>query len=76
MNNLLDEIKSAFAAVSEAETANKAARDEHISRAKALGLLLLDAHSASPADVRAPAAIPTRPKPKPKGARDDDGSRS
>src|SRR6516164_11375648 len=54
MNNLLDKIKSAFAAVNEAEAANKAARDEHVSRAKALGLLLLDAHKRHPkvADFR------------------------
>jgi acetylornithine/succinyldiaminopimelate/putrescine aminotransferase len=49
---LLNEIKQAFAAVNEAEAAvneaAKAARDELVSRAKTLGLLLLDAHKLHP----------------------------
>jgi hypothetical protein len=48
MNNLLDKIKSAFAAVNEAEAPAKAAKDELVSRAKTLGLLLLDAHKHHP----------------------------
>jgi hypothetical protein len=48
MNNLLDKIKSAFAAVNEAEAIAKTAKDELVSRAKALGLLLLDAHKSHP----------------------------
>jgi len=52
MNNLLDKIKHAFAAVNEAEAAvNEAAKTERaelVSRSKALGLLLIDAHKRYP----------------------------
>jgi hypothetical protein len=52
MNNLLDKIKSAFAAVKEAEAAvneaAKAERAEVVSRSKALGKLLLEAKERHP----------------------------